>query len=41
MAEQQDITEATGTYTGFLKMFKWGTAISILTAAIVVLIISR
>jgi hypothetical protein len=41
MAEQQDITEAKGTYSGFIKLFKWGTAISVITAAIVVLIISR
>jgi hypothetical protein len=40
MAEHQDITEATDTYSGFLKLFKWGTALSVLTAAIVVLIIS-
>jgi Bacterial aa3 type cytochrome c oxidase subunit IV len=41
MAEHQDISEATDTYSGFLKLFKWGTAISVVTAAIVVLIISR
>lgn len=41
MAENHDITEATGTYGGFLKMFKWGTAVSVVVVAIVVLIISR
>jgi Bacterial aa3 type cytochrome c oxidase subunit IV len=41
MAEQQDITAATGTYSGFLKLLKWGTVASVLTAAIVVLIIAR
>jgi hypothetical protein len=40
VAEQQDITEANGTYEGFIKLFKWGTAISVVTAAIVVLIIA-
>lgn len=40
MAEQQDITEATGTYEGFIKLFKWGAAICVITAAIVVLIIA-
>ena len=41
MAKQQDITEAKDTYTSFIKLFKWGTALSVITAAIVVLIISR
>ncbi len=41
MAEHQDISEATGTYSGFLKLLKWGTAISVITTVFVVLIISR
>ncbi len=41
MAEQQDISAATGTYSGFLKLLKIGTAVAILTAALVVLIIAR
>ncbi len=41
MAEHQDLNAATGTYSSFLKMLKWGTAISVITTVIVVLIISR
>jgi Bacterial aa3 type cytochrome c oxidase subunit IV len=41
MAEQQDISAATGTYSGFLKLLKWGVAVSVITTAVVVLIISR
>ncbi len=40
MAEQQDITAAKGTYDGFIKLFKWGTALSVITTVIVVLIIA-
>jgi Bacterial aa3 type cytochrome c oxidase subunit IV len=40
MAEKQDITAATGTYEGFIKMFKWGTAATIIITAVVVLIIA-
>jgi hypothetical protein len=40
MAEHQDISEAKDTYVSFLKLFKWGTAISVITTALVVLIIS-
>jgi hypothetical protein len=40
MAEHQDISEANDTYIGFLKLFKWGTALSVITTALVVLIIS-
>ena len=40
MAEQQDITEAKGTYEGFLSLLKWGTIASVIVTAIVVLIIA-
>jgi hypothetical protein len=40
MADQQNINEATETYAGFIKLFKWGTVISVITTAIVVLIIA-
>lgn len=41
MAEKQDITTATGTYVGFIKMFKWGAVATIIITAVVVLIIAR
>jgi tetrahydromethanopterin S-methyltransferase subunit B len=37
---QQDMRAATESYAGFLTIFKWGTIISVLTAALVVLIIA-
>ena len=40
MAEQQDLTAATGTYEGFLKLFKWGALIAVAVTALVVLIIA-
>jgi tetrahydromethanopterin S-methyltransferase subunit B len=40
MAENQDIREATATYSGFLSLLKWGTIVSILVTALVVLIIA-
>ncbi len=40
MAEHQDISEAAGTYSGFIKLLKWGTIVSVVTTVIVVLIIS-
>ncbi len=41
MAEQKDITEAKGTYTGFIKVFKIGAVITVIIVTIVILIISR
>lgn len=40
MAGNQDMRAANESYAGFLKMFKWGTILSMLAAAIVVLIIA-
>jgi len=40
MAEQQDLTEAKGTYEGFLKLFKWGSVVTAVTVVLVVLIIT-
>lgn len=39
MAEQ-DMKQANNSYAGFITMLKWGTLLSALTAAAVVLIIS-
>jgi tetrahydromethanopterin S-methyltransferase subunit B len=40
MADQQNMNDATDTYAGFIKLFKWGTVISVLVTALVVLIIA-
>ena len=40
MAEKQDMSAANDSYSGFIKMFKWGTILSVAAAAIVVLIIA-
>ena len=40
MAENQDMNAANDSYAGFIKMFKWGTILSVAAAAIVVLIIA-
>ena len=40
MAGNQDMRAANDSYAGFLKMFKWGTIMSVLAAATVVLIIA-
>jgi hypothetical protein len=40
MAEKQDMSAANESYARFITMFKWGTALSVLAAAIVVLIIA-
>ena len=40
MAEQQDLTAATGTYEGFLKLFKWGAGVTAVVVTLVVLIIA-
>lgn len=39
MAENQDITSAQETYSGFLTLFKWGAIISAATTALVLLIL--
>ena len=40
MAEHNDMTQANSTYSAFSSLMKWGTILSAITAAIVVLIIS-
>ncbi len=40
MANQQDMSQANGTFTGFIALMKWGTIISVIAAAIVIMIIS-
>lgn len=40
MAEQQDMGAAEQSYSGFIKMLKWGTVISVAVTFIVVLIIA-
>ena len=40
LGEQQDITSAKETYTGFMSLLKWGTVAAVLTTALVVLIIA-
>ena len=40
MAHEQDMTQATGSYGGFVTLMKWGTIISAIIAFIVVLIIA-
>ena len=40
MAEKQDMSAANDSYARFIKMFKWGTFLSVAAAAIVVLIIA-
>ena len=40
MASGQDITAAKGTYGGFVTLIKWGTIISAIFVAIVVVIIA-
>lgn len=39
MAEHQDMTAAKATYAGFLTLFKWGTIVTAVVTAIVVMII--
>ncbi len=41
MAGNQDIKAAADTYSGFLKLFKWGAIASVAAAALVVLIIAN
>jgi hypothetical protein len=40
MAEQHDMTQANGTFGAFTALMKWGTIVSAIVAAIVILIIS-
>tara|TARA_R110000782_G_scaffold78276_8_gene155494 strand:- start:155459 stop:155581 length:123 start_codon:yes stop_codon:yes gene_type:complete len=40
MASQNDMKMAESTYSGFVSLIKWGTIISVIVAAVVVLIIS-
>jgi hypothetical protein len=40
VAGNQDMRAANESYAGFLTLFKWGTILSIVTVAIVVLIIA-
>ncbi len=40
MAEKQDMNAANDSYSGFIKMFKWGTVAAVLSTLIVVLIIA-
>jgi hypothetical protein len=40
MAEKQDMSAANDSYARFITMFKWGTVLSALAAAVVVLIIA-
>jgi hypothetical protein len=40
MAEKQDMNAANDSYSGFIKMFKWGTVAAVVTTLIVVLIIA-
>jgi Bacterial aa3 type cytochrome c oxidase subunit IV len=40
MAGKQDMGAAEHSYSGFLKLLKWGTALSVAAAFIVVLIIA-
>ncbi|MEW6575246.1 aa3-type cytochrome c oxidase subunit IV [Sphingorhabdus buctiana] len=40
MAGNQDMRDASETYTGFLSLLKWGTIVSIAVTALVLLIIA-
>jgi len=40
MAGQQDMTQANATFKGFTALMKWGTIISAIVAAFVILVIS-
>jgi hypothetical protein len=41
MTSEMDINAAKKTYSGFISLFKWGTILSVIIAAIVVLLISN
>jgi len=40
LAGNQDMRDASETYTGFLSLLKWGTIVSIAVTALVLLIIA-
>ncbi|MBK6706388.1 MAG: aa3-type cytochrome c oxidase subunit IV [Sphingomonadales bacterium] len=40
MAGNQDIRDASETYSGFLSLLKWGTIVTVAVTALVVLIIA-
>ncbi len=40
MAHQQDMTQANGTFSGFVALMKWGTIASAIVGLLVILIIS-
>lgn len=40
MASGNDMKMAESTYSGFVSLIKWGTIVSVIVAAVVVLIIS-
>lgn len=40
MANQQDMSQANGTFTGFVTLMKWGSICTAIVAAFVILIIS-
>jgi len=40
MASGNDMKMAENTYSGFISLMKWGTILSVIVAAIVVLLIS-
>ncbi|MBU0554811.1 MAG: aa3-type cytochrome c oxidase subunit IV [Alphaproteobacteria bacterium] len=40
MAHEQDMTQASGSYSGFVALMKWGTIFSAIAALIVILIIA-
>lgn len=40
MASGNDMKSAESTYSGFLTMLKWGTIVSVLVAALVIVLIA-
>ncbi len=40
MASGNDMKSAESTYSGFLVMLKWGTIVSVLVAALVIILIA-
>lgn len=40
LAGNQDLGPAKDTYEGFITLFKWGTVVSVIVVALVVLIIA-
>ncbi|MCW2411045.1 MULTISPECIES: aa3-type cytochrome c oxidase subunit IV [unclassified Sphingobium] len=40
MANEQDMNQATGSYSGFVTLMKWGTILSAIAALIVIMIIA-